>query len=74
MCVPVTFFSNSLLYYLQIEFIEKEKSDKKGSVESQVLYMFKLWVENEGEEANKDSLLYTLGGLKMTSVADGVFT
>lgn len=36
--------------------------------------MFKLWVEGEGDEANKESLLYTLEGLEMQEVAQGVFT
>nr|XP_053647293.1 THO complex subunit 1-like isoform X1 [Cherax quadricarinatus] len=58
----------------EIEFIEKEKASKEGSVESQVAYMLKLWVENEGDEANKESLLYTLGGMKMAAIADGIFT
>lgn len=58
----------------EIEFIEKDKAAKAGSVESQAAFMLKLWVENEGDEANKDSLLYTLGGMKLTAIADDVFT
>lgn len=57
----------------EVEYMESEKG-KKGSTESPAAFMFHLWVANEGEEANKDSLLYTLGGLKMTEIADGVFT
>ncbi|XP_064117080.1 THO complex subunit 1-like [Macrobrachium nipponense] len=57
----------------EIEYMETEKG-KKGSPEGAAVYMFHLWVENEGEEANKDNLLYTLGGLKMTEIAEGVFT
>ncbi|XP_071543849.1 THO complex subunit 1 isoform X3 [Panulirus ornatus] len=58
----------------EIDFIEKDKAEKEDSVESQVAFLLKLWVENEGDEANKEYLLYTLGGLKMTAAADGVFT
>ncbi|XP_042229882.1 THO complex subunit 1-like isoform X2 [Homarus americanus] len=58
----------------EIEFIEKDKAEKEGSVENQVAFMLKLWVENDGDEANKECLLYTLEGLGMTAIADGVFT
>ena len=36
--------------------------------------MLQLWVDAEGDEANKESLLYTLEGLKMQDAAQGVFT
>lgn len=55
----------------QIEFIEKERSE---SVTEQVAFLFKLWVDTEGEEANKEALLYILEGLKIQEVAQGVFT
>ncbi|KAG0719412.1 THO complex subunit 1 [Chionoecetes opilio] len=54
----------------EVEFIEKEKS---GGVAEQVAFMFGLWVDTEKEEANKESLLYTLEGLKMQDIAEGVF-
>ncbi|KAK8399992.1 hypothetical protein O3P69_002993 [Scylla paramamosain] len=55
----------------EIEYIEKTMSD---GVAQQAAYMLKLWVEGEGDEANKESLLYTLEGLKMQDAAQGVFT
>ena len=55
----------------QIEYIEKTMSD---GVAQQAAYMLKLWVEGEGDESNKESLLYTLEGLKMQDAAQGVFT
>lgn len=58
----------------EIEYIESEKSKDNGTVADQAALMLQIWVENEGEEASKENLLYTLGGLKMTEIADGVFT
>lgn len=55
----------------QIEFIEKERSE---SVTDQAAFMLKLWVDGEGDEANKESLIYTLEGLKMPEAAQGIFT
>lgn len=55
----------------QIEFIEKEKSE---GVAQQAAFMLKLWVDAEADEANKESLLYILEGLKMQEAAQGVFT
>lgn len=55
----------------EIEFIEKDKSE---SITEQAAFMFKLWVDGEGDEANKESLLYTLEGLEMQEVGQGVFT
>lgn len=36
--------------------------------------MFERWVENEGDEANKEALIYTLEGLKMHSVVKKVYS
>jgi len=47
---------------------------QKGNAATAVLTHFlQLWVENEGEEANKETILYTLGGLKCAEAANGVF-
>jgi len=47
---------------------------QKGNAATAVLTHFlQLWVENEGEEANKEAILYTLGGLKCAEAANGVF-
>ncbi|KAA0196762.1 hypothetical protein HAZT_HAZT010388 [Hyalella azteca] len=46
---------------------------KKSKVQDTVLHFLQLWVENEAEEANKETIVYTLGGLKMQDVAESVF-
>jgi len=51
----------------ELEFFYAEKKEDAAQ------YMLQIWVENEAEEANKDSLLYTLEGLKMEHIAEGVF-
>lgn len=54
----------------QIEYIETNEPND----EARAIYMLKLWVEAEGDEANQESLIYTLDGLKMKQVANGVFS
>lgn len=54
----------------QIEYIESNEPND----EARAVYMLKLWVEAEGDEANQESLVYTLEGLKMAQVANGVFS
>ncbi|KAF2352225.1 Death domain, partial [Trinorchestia longiramus] len=46
---------------------------KKGKVQDAALHFLQLWVENEGEEANKETIVYTLGGLKMQEIAESAF-
>lgn len=59
-----------VLSCLQIEYIESNEPND----EARAVYMLKLWVEAEGDEANQESLIYTLEGLKMAQVANGVFS
>ena len=46
---------------------------KGGSVQECIAHFLQLWVENEGDEGNKDNIVYILGGLSMPEVANGVF-
>ena len=58
------------MFLFQIEYIDQDKS----CIEEKAAYVFQLWVENEGAEANKAALLYILEGLKLSAIAKGVFT
>lgn len=51
----------------ELDYFVAEKKDDAAE------YMLQIWVENEGEEANRESLMYTLEGLSMEQVAEGVF-
>lgn len=51
----------------ELDFFYVEKKEDAAE------YMLQIWVENEAEEANKETLLYTLEGLKMEKIAEGVF-
>ena len=54
----------------QVEYILQQKSN---NVQQCIEHFLQLWVENEGDEANKDTIVYTLEGLKMPEVVQGVF-
>lgn len=46
---------------------------KGGDVKDCISHFLQLWVENEGDEANKDTIIYTLEGLKMPEISSIVF-
>ena len=50
-----------------------EISEKCETDEDKCLALLKVWVEVEGPGATKDEIVYILEGLKLSSVADGVF-
>nr|CAG4651675.1 EOG090X0324 [Triops cancriformis] len=54
----------------EIEYFESENS----TAELQAKNMLQIWLENEGDDATPDSLLYTLEGLGLKQLADGIFT
>ncbi|KAK3886475.1 hypothetical protein Pcinc_009346 [Petrolisthes cinctipes] len=54
----------------EIEYIESQEPND----EARAAYVLKLWVGAEGDDANQENLIYTLEGLKMAQVANGVFT
>lgn len=55
---------------LQVDYILEQKG---GNVKDCLTHFLQLWVENEGDEGNRDTIVYTLEGLKMPEVANGVF-
>uniref|UniRef100_A0A6A7FRD8 THO complex subunit 1-like n=1 Tax=Hirondellea gigas TaxID=1518452 RepID=A0A6A7FRD8_9CRUS len=54
----------------EVDYILEQKT---GNVQQCIAHFLKLWVENEGDEANQDSITYILEGLKMPEAATGVF-
>ena len=47
-------------------------TEKKNNGKECLVHFLKLWVENEGEEANVEQILYVLGGLKLQQHVEGV--